>query len=62
MIDQKQKLKERTELFDKLWDDFCENFGNGYDKQLAKHFFVLGYNHQYLVAEELRNELELNNG
>lgn len=62
MVDQKQKLKERTELFDKLWDDFCENYGGGYNEQLAKHFFALGYNHQYLVAEELRSQLELNNG
>ncbi|MEI1751480.1 hypothetical protein V8Q03_07125 [Acinetobacter baumannii] len=35
--------KEREicdQYFEKYWDDFCEAYGNGFDRSLAKFFFA----------------------
>ena len=55
---EENKVKDRKEKFEKFWVVFCENYGNGYDKSLAKHFFVLGYGDSHLKLLELQGKIE----
>lgn len=32
-----------NQSFEKYWDDFCEAYGNGFDRSLAKLFFANGW-------------------
>lgn len=40
MTDLNKERELCNQSFEKYWDDFCEAYGNGFDKSLAKLFFA----------------------
>ena len=52
------KTKERKEKFEKEWEKFYESYGGGHDRGLARYFYTLGYNDQFLKVLELTSEIE----
>ena len=52
------KTKDRKEKFEKEWEKFYESYGGGHDRELARYFYTLGYNDQFLKVLELASELE----
>ncbi len=58
-IDTEQtKTKERKEKFEKEWEKFYESYGGGYDREVARYFYTLGYNDQFLKVLDLTSEIE----
>lgn len=55
---EKTKAKDRIVKFEKEWDDFYEEYGGGYDREVARYFYTLGYNDQFLKVLDLTSELE----
>jgi hypothetical protein len=40
MTDLNKERELCNQSFEKYWDDFCEAYGNGFDRSLAKLFFA----------------------
>lgn len=40
MFDLNKERELCNQSFEKYWDDFCEAYGNGFDRSLAKLFFA----------------------
>ncbi len=40
MTDLNKESEICDQYFEKYWDDFCEAYGNGFDRSLAKFFFA----------------------
>ncbi|HHP7987944.1 TPA: hypothetical protein ACSIXS_003908 [Acinetobacter baumannii] len=40
MTDLNKEREICDQYFEKYWDDFCEAYGNGFDRSLAKFFFA----------------------
>ena len=43
MTDLNKERELCNQSFEKYWDDFCEAYGNGFDRSLAKLFFANGW-------------------
>ena len=43
MLDLNKERELCNQSFEKYWDDFCEAYGNGFDRSLAKLFFANGW-------------------
>ncbi|TKV65914.1 DUF551 domain-containing protein [Acinetobacter baumannii] len=43
MTDLNKEREICDQYFEKYWDDFCEAYGNGFDRSLAKLFFANGW-------------------
>lgn len=52
------KTKDRKDKFEKEWETFYETYGGGYDREVARYFYTLGYNDQFLKVLDLTSELE----
>ena len=55
---ERTKVKERKEKFEKEWEKFYESYGGGHDHELARYFYTLGYNDQFLKVLDLTSEIE----
>ena len=55
---EKTKTKERKKKFEKEREKFYESYGGGHDRELARYFYTLGYNDQFLKVLDLTSEIE----
>ncbi len=55
---ERTKVKERKEKFEKEWKKFYASYGGVYDREVARYFYTLRYNDQFLKVLDLTSEIE----
>lgn len=60
MTDLNKERELCNQSFEKYWDDFCEAYGNGFDRSLAKFFFANAWGEAkaQAVLEQIADDIQ----